>query len=64
MPLYNKRNLKVMQGVRFFDNTFPLDSSIFADSFDDKSKEFNLPHNVYDYKKANSVTFDKEESLF
>ena len=53
-----------MQEVRFLDYSFPLDSRIFADTFDNKSKKFNLPHNVYDHKRALSVTLDKEKSLF
>ena len=63
-PLSNKRNPRIMQEIRFFDYSFPLDSRIFADTFDNKSKKFNLPHNVYDHKRALSVTLDKEKSLF
>ena len=63
-PISNKSNPKLLQDIRFFEYGFPLDYSIFAVTSDKSSKLFKILGNLYDHKKALSVTFDKEKKQF
>ena len=66
VPLLLKNELNPIQRIRFLEYTFPLDSDIFIDlaSTDRADKEYAVCLDIYDYKVAQSVTYDTNKKVY
>ena len=63
-PILNGRNPNPITKFRYLEYVFYLDSDIFRDADDKIMKEFKSVHDIYDYKRASSVIFDKNNQCF
>lgn len=64
VPLCIKREPNPYTSIRFLEYNLLLDSDIFLDETQKTSKEFCIPNNIYDYKRAKTVTYDRNQEIF
>ena len=62
-PLTLKK-INPVQKMRIVDICFPFDCDIFKDLSGKNTKNFECFFNIYEYKRASSVTYDKNKEVF
>ena len=63
-PLCLKRYPNPINKIRYLEYTFLLDSNIFLDAEIHNLSEYSLCTDVFHYKRAGSVMYDKDKDLF
>lgn len=63
-PFFPSNSIKVIKSIRFLDFVFPLNAEIFQCYGNEKSKEFITCCNIYEYKRASSVIYNKNKQSF
>lgn len=64
VPLCIKREPNPYTRIRFLEYNLLLDSDMFLDASQKTNKEFCIPNNIYDYKRAKTVTYDRIKEAF